>query len=138
MTIEERVVLAQKLHKNGYNCAQAVTCVFADKVDVDITTLFRMTEAFGLGMGDMENTCGAITGANVITGLINSSGDVGIPTKGSSYKLANHMSKAFRAKNGSTLCKELKGVDTGTPLRSCHGCIEDMVRITNDTLCQDK
>lgn len=138
MTIEDRVTLAQKMHKNGYNCAQAVACVFADKVEVDKMVLFRMTEAFGLGMGDMENTCGAITGANTIAGLINSSGDVGIPTKGSSYKLAATMSKAFRAKNGSAICKELKGVSSGIPLRSCHGCIEDMVRITNDTLCQDK
>lgn len=39
------------------------------------------------------------------------------------------MNDTFREKNGSTVCKELKGIESGKVLRSCPGCIEDMVRI---------
>ena len=31
--------------------------------------------------------------------------------------------------NESVICRELKGVETGTVLRSCTGCIEDAVKI---------
>lgn len=133
MTIEERVQLAQTLHNKGYNCAQAVACAFADRVEVDENTLFRMTEAFGLGMGDMQSICGAVSGANLLAGLVNSKGP-GAMSKGATYKLARTMNEAFRNKNGSTVCKDLKGVESGRVLRSCPGCIEDMVRIAEQTL----
>lgn len=128
MTTDERVAVANELHKSGYNCSQAVACAFADKVDLDETALFRVTEAFGLGMGDMQSVCGALSGANLLAGLINSKGPETI-TKGATYRLARDMSELFRNKNGSTVCKELKGIETGETLRSCPGCIEDMVRI---------
>lgn len=134
MTTEERVQLAKDMRNRGYNCAQAVACAFADKVDVDEKTLFRMTEGFGIGMGDMESVCGAVSAANVIAGLQNSSGCIDRMTKGSTYKLARVMAAAFREKNGSSVCKELKGIESGTVLRSCPGCIEDMVRIAAHTL----
>lgn len=133
MTTEERVELAHQLHNQGYNCAQAVACAFADKVNAEEDVLFRMTEAFGLGMGDMQNVCGAISGANLVAGLVNSKGTGGM-SKGATYKIARSMNTAFREKNGSTVCKDLKGVESGQVLRTCPGCIEDMVRITAKTL----
>ena len=41
---------------------------------------------------------------------------------------------AFEAKNGSTICGELKGVNTGTVLRTCPGCIEDAVDLVSEVL----
>ena len=38
-------------HHKGCNCAQAVACVFADKSGYSEDELFRLTEAFGGGMG---------------------------------------------------------------------------------------
>lgn len=137
MTVEERVQLAQQLHNSGYNCAQAVACAFMDKVEADEDTLFRMTEAFGLGMGDMQSICGAITGANLIAGLVTSKGP-GQITKGATYRLAREMSTAFREKNGSIVCKELKGIETGTMLRSCTGCVADMVRIAAKSIFHEE
>ena len=31
----------------------------------------------------------------------------------------------FQERNGSTQCRQLKGVDTGTPLRACPDCVAD-------------
>lgn len=137
MTVEERVQLAQTFHNQGYNCAQAVACAFADQVDVEEGAIFRATEAFGLGMGDMQSVCGAVSGAQLIAGLKNSGGPDQM-TKGRTYKIAKSMGEAFRIKNGSSLCKELKGIETGTMLRSCPGCIEDMVRIAAKELLEQE
>ena len=42
--------------------------------------------------------------------------------------------KRFEEKNGSTICRDLKGVDTGKVLRTCPGCIEDAVEIVQEVL----
>lgn len=127
--------LAIALHDKKYNCCQAVACSFADEIGVDKETLFKAGEAFGLGMGCMNGTCGAVTGAVMLAGLKNSDGNLEAPaTKGDSYKLSKEILKCFEEKNGSTICRELKGVDTGKVLRSCPDCIMDAVEIAQQVL----
>lgn len=127
--------LAIELHDKKYNCAQAVACAFAEEVGVDIETLFRACEGFGLGMGGMNGTCGAISGAIMLAGFKNSDGNINTPgTKASTYQLSKAILEKFAEKNQSTRCRDLKGVDTGTVLRSCPGCIEDAVEIVQEIL----
>ena len=86
-------------------------------------------------MGGMEGTCGAVTGAVVLAGLKNSDGDLDDPkTKASTYQLSKEIVKQFKEKNGSTICKDLKGVETGKVLRSCPDCIMDAVEIAQNVL----
>lgn len=127
---------AVNFHHKGYNCAQAVACAFADKTDLDIKTLFRLTEGFGSGMADTYGTCGAVSGAVVIIGLLNSTGHInGAPySKAETYKIVKNMIADFRAKNGAAICRDLKGIDTKKVLRSCDGCIEDSVNILEKTI----
>ena len=121
--------LALKLHGKGYNCAQSVLCAFADELDMDEKDMFRMAEAFGFGMGCME-TCGAVSGMVFAAGIKESDGNLDAPaTKKARYKASKSMVNAFKEKNQSVICREIKGVDTGTVLRSCNGCIEDAVEI---------
>lgn len=125
-----RIEKALENHRKGYNCSQSVACAFCDKTGMEEKELFRVMEAFGLGGGDMEGTCGAVAGAQAIIGLINSSANLDTPdSKQSSYKIAKELNAKFRAMNQSTICKELKGAATGQPLRSCGGCIEDAARL---------
>lgn len=127
--------LAIALHDKKYNCAQAVACAFAEEVGMDKETIFRMMEGFGLGMGGMQGTCGAISGAVALAGLKNSDGDIDDPkTKAATYQLSKEIVAKFEAKNGATLCKDLKGIETGTPLRSCPNCITDAVEIAAEVL----
>lgn len=121
---------ATKNHEKGYNCAQAVACAFADVVEVDEKLLFKMTEGMGLGMGCMKGTCGAVNGAVTILGLHNSTGNLDSPdSKADTYRLSKELIETFHEKNKSIICKELKGIDTKQPLRSCAGCIEDAAEI---------
>ena len=102
----------------------------SNKLGIDEETLFRLSEGFGAGMADMQGTCGAATGMYMIAGALGSSGAIekGM-TKGRTYQTVKGLTAAFDEKNGSHICKELKGIETGKVLRSCDGCIEDAVRI---------
>lgn len=131
--------MAIAFHDKGYNCAQAVACTYCDLVGVDEETMFKMTEALGLGMGGMEGTCGAITGACVLAGMKNSTGNLEKPnSKGASYKLSRQIVEEFKNQNGATQCRELKGVDTGKVLRACPDCIRDAARIAESVLFADQ
>lgn len=122
----ERVNQAIEFHHKGYNCCQAVACAYCDLVGVDEKTMFRAAEAFGAGMGGMQATCGAIAGAVLLAGFKNSRGTLeDPPSKFDTYKLSKQIVNEFCEKNGSIVCKELKGVETKNVLRSCDGCIED-------------
>ena len=127
--MESRVQKAIDLHHKGYNCAQAVVCAYCDLFGLDEETAYRASEAFGFGMGQME-VCGALAGACMLAGLKNSGGLQAVgKTKAETYKLDRQLAAAFREKNQSVLCRELKGVESGKVLRPCDGCVEDGARL---------
>lgn len=132
MTRKEKAIA---LHDKGFNCAQAVACSFAEDLGISEEVLFSACEGFGLGMGGMEATCGAVSGAVMVAGLKNSCGDLEKPvTKAATYQLTREITKKFAEQNGSLTCKELKGVETGKVLRSCPDCIMDAVEIAEKVL----
>ncbi len=124
-----------KKHDKGYNCAQAVACTYSDLVGMDEETIFKLTEALGAGMGNMEGTCGAVSGACILAGLKNSTGNLELPnSKGQTYKLSREILNEFKERNGSVVCKDLKGTETGKVLRPCEECIKDAARIVEKVL----
>lgn len=137
-SIEERVAEIKDKHTRGYNCAQIVLCSYAEELGIDEETLFRISEGFGAGMGGMMQTCGAVTAMFMSLGLANSSGDLqACDTKTQTMKKVRELAAEFEKKNGSIVCRELKGIDTGKVLRSCDGCIEDGIRILGEYLLDD-
>ncbi len=130
-----RADYADQLHNKGYNCAQAVACAFSDLTDLSAQDLFKISEGLGAGGGDMQGTCGAVSGATLVLGLLSSTGNLEHPdSKGATYKKCKEVAGKFRSQNGSTICKELKGIETGKVLRSCPDCIRDAVNILADYL----
>ena len=128
--METRVDKVAEKHKSGYNCAQAVACAYCDLVGLDEETMFR-----GLGMGGMEGTCGAVTAACVIAGAKNSTVEMGGPgSKGATYKISKEIVRRFKEESGSVICKELKGVETGTPAKACPDCVKDAARILEEVV----
>ena len=126
---------AAQNHQKGYNCAQAVACAFAEEMEIDESIIFKMMEGHGLGMGCMEGTCGAVTAACVIAGAKNSTVDLGGPgSKGATYKISKAIVRRFKEESGSVICKELKGVETGTPAKACPDCVKDAARILEEVV----
>lgn len=123
------------LHDKKFNCCQSVACAFAKEAGIAEEVLFKAGEGFGLGMGGMECTCGALTGAILLAGFKNSDGNLEDPgTKADTYKLSKEMVTLFKEKTGGIICKDLKGVETGTPLCSCPDCICKGIEVVQEVL----
>lgn len=130
----ERAERAQSLHNKGYNCAQAIVCAYCDLFGLDEETAYKMAEGFGLGMGMMD-TCGALSAAFMLAGMQGSKGTTHPgETKAQTYKTTKMLAAAFREKNGTYLCRELKGIADGKMRRSCPGCIEDACSLIETAL----
>ena len=97
MTRKEKAI---ELHDKGFNCAQAVACAFAEETGIPEEILFAACEGFGLGMGGMAATCGAVSGAVMLAGLKNSCKNLEQPaSKADTYKLTREITKTFLEKN---------------------------------------
>ena len=105
-----------------YNCCQAVACVFADETGISEETLRKLGAGFGMGMGCMEATCGALCGAQMVLGLVKYQGK---PIRNDAKELYN----AFTEKCGGSICREIKGVGTGKVLCSCDDCVRNAVEL---------
>ena len=137
--MESRVEQTALRHKKGYNCAQAVLCTYCDLFGVDEATAFRMAEGLGLGMGNMEGTCGAMTAACMLAGMKNSTVNLEQPdSKGGTYRLCKALMNRFGEIAGSVICRELKGVETGKVLFSCPDCIRTAAELTEEILLKDQ
>ena len=111
-------IAVEKLDSGTHNCAQAIICTYANLIGIDEETGRNLGCAFGAGMGNMEGTCGALTGASVVLGLATQD-------KAKARKAMRQIMTQFQQRNGATQCKLLKGVGTGVVLRECSGCVAD-------------
>lgn len=137
--METRTETAAEKRNTGYNCAQAVACTYCDMVGIDEETMFKITEGLGVGLGCMEGTCGAILGACVLAGMVNSTGHLeGHDSKAATIKLSKEMTRLFLERNSTLVCKELKGIKTGKMIRSCPDCVRDAAEFAEKVLFSEK
>lgn len=118
MKMENRTKEAVKRKQSGYNCAQAVACTYCDCAGVDEDTMKNITQAFCVGMGTLEGSCGAIIGAGIVLGMANKN-------QSKTVKDIRAVMTAFQERNSSVTCKALKGIETGVVLRECEDCVRD-------------
>ena len=113
---------------------RAGVCAYCDLFGLDEETAYKMAEGFGLGMGMMD-TCGALSAAFMLAGMQGSKGtEHPGETKAQTYKTTKMLAAAFWEKNGTYLCRELKGIADGKMRRSCPGCIEDACSLIETAL----
>ena len=112
MTIEERANQAAQWKATGiYNCAQAVTQAFADQIPVEAETLKKLGAGYAAGMG-----AGILTDGK------------GTPA------VSRQLVAGFQEKCGATICKDLKGIETGRVLCSCPECVRNAVLTLGEVL----
>ena len=56
-------IAAENNRQKTHNCAQAVACTYCDLCGLDSKVVEDIAGSFGLGMGNMEGTCGSLVGA---------------------------------------------------------------------------
>ena len=138
----ERSEHARELFLSGYNCAQSVLLSFADELKFSKELAQKIAAGFGGGMGKQQETCGAVTGAIMVLGLlkgehVNNNDEL----KSESYGSVKELSRSFIAEYKTTQCKDLIGCDLNTPEGSakfkeekimetvCAGCVKKAVEI---------
>ena len=60
---------AEKLFRQGYNCAQAVFGAFSQDLGLDSQEAMRLASPFGAGLGKLREVCGAVSGMLMVLGL---------------------------------------------------------------------
>lgn len=107
--------IALACYNEGFSCSQAVFSVFAEQFGMDKETAFKIAGAFGGGMAQMGETCGAVTGALMVLGLkygrINAND---LETKEKLYGAVKDFVEKFKLQNGTIVCRELIGYDIST------------------------
>ena len=121
--------LAVQLKHSGCNCCQAVLCAFTAEAGLAEEALRKLGARFGIGMGCMEATCGALVGAQLLLGLRKYSGKPVLSDAKALYQ-------AFAEKCGASICKELKGRDTGVVLCECDDCVRNAVELVEEFLAE--
>ncbi|MEE4197281.1 MAG: C-GCAxxG-C-C family protein [Bacteroidales bacterium] len=143
---------ALKFYAGGYNCAQSVIVAFADILKLPEETALRLAAGFGGGMGRMQQTCGAITGAFMVIGYLKGNyqqGEESDQSREITNQLIQDFSRIFIQKHGSTNCKSLIGIDLNTPEGArkakatdvfntkCTSFIQTAVELLEETLIND-
>ena len=99
---------ATALFQEGYNCAQAVFCAFADVTGLDLETSARLASSFGGGLGRLREVCGAVSGAAMVLGMAEGYADPkDAQAKKDHYARVRDFAARFREANGSIVCREL-------------------------------
>ena len=124
MPRRERAVM----YKRNYNCCQAVLLAFAPELGLPEEKLLAIGACFGSGMGSMDETCGALCGAQIAQGLLKYDNCRMNPQ-------ASQLRAEFEQRCGATRCKDLKGVgsDHGV-LCSCEDCVRHAVEALEEKL----
>ena len=126
MPLQERVEYAAR-RKKEMNCCQAVLVAFADKLCKSEDDLLRLGSGFGSGMATMEGTCGALVGAIMVSSLLSPDGEA----RNNSRAI---MSRFKELCGGATICRDLKGIETGKMLCSGEDCVRNAVLAAGEAL----
>lgn len=138
----ERSEQAKEHFLSGYNCAQSVVLSFADDLKFSKELALKMSAGFGGGMGKLQETCGAVTGAIMVLGLlkgeeVNNNDEL----KSEAYSSVKELSREFTTAYNTTSCRELIACDFNTPEGAakfkeekvmenvCAGCVAKAVEI---------
>ncbi len=111
-----RVELAEKLFKDGYNCSQSVFAAFSDLYGMDREMALKLSSSFGGGIGRLREVCGAVSGMCMVAGLeTGSSAEMDPEGKKYNYDVVQKLTAEFKEISGSIICRELlnlEGSDT--------------------------
>lgn len=112
--VEQRRASAMEIFRRGYNCCQAVLMAFEDITGLDSGSLVKIGSGLGGGVARMRDVCGTVSGMAIVCGFICPSDDPQDQSKRKAcYELVQRLAGEFRELNGSVVCRELLGLESG-------------------------
>ncbi|OCL26670.1 hypothetical protein U472_11880 [Orenia metallireducens] len=110
--MRDRKGIAKDKFLKGFNCSQSVLVAFFQDLGLKEEDLLKISSGFGGGMGRMQNTCGAVTGAFMVLGYLNGRyQEDDTESKAKTYGLIQKFAADFEEVNGTINCLELLGVN---------------------------
>ena len=107
--------IAIQSFRSGMNCAQSVVTAYADLLNFDPDLAAGLSCGFGGGMGRLQQTCGALTGAFMVLGIHNSRlYSDRVELKNRTYTQVREINEKFAQSQGATDCRSLLGCDLQT------------------------
>ena len=108
---------AVELFASGFNCSESVLLALNREFNKPTEHIIPcIATGFGGGIARTGSTCGALTGAIMIIGLIIGPRKAGeLEKKEEVYEMALKMIENFEKEFGSSLCKNLTKCDLRTP-----------------------
>ena len=101
---------------NGSVCAQAVLAVFAKDCGISEALAMKLGVGYAGGIGMGGHTCGAVTGAVAVLGLVfGNETPEDIEAKAKALEKVKSLREAFEKEFGTLTCKELLNCDLSTP-----------------------
>lgn len=142
---------AAQCFADGFNCAQAVLSSFSEDLGLPREMAYKVAGAFGSGMGQLGETCGAVTGALMLLGLkYGKCKATDTVSKDRTYAFVKAYTDSFTKKFGSIKCRDLIGFDLsdGTQLQEarnsgvfqkmCPGYITHSVELIEDIFSKNR
>jgi C_GCAxxG_C_C family probable redox protein len=109
---QSKVNEAVACFNGGFNCSQAILSVYCKEFGLDEKTALQISCGFGAGMGRLQETCGAVTGAFLLIGLRHGKfTKEDEPAKEKTYTLVREFARLFEMRNKTTNCRKLLGID---------------------------
>ncbi len=124
-TIEERQERARAMRREGWNCAQCIVRAFDDLLTPEkVEAVTLAAQGFGSGYGGKGLACGALSGANMVIGLL------GEKPRPAIYSSVADVVDSFADLEGGVNCAELKHPGR----KPCMDLITDAVAILHRRL----
>ena len=143
--MKSKVEKAIDSHRSGLNCSQSVLTAYADEMNVDNEFALSVSCGFGGGMGRLQETCGAVTGAFMVLGIYNCKKFTdNKERKEKTYAMVQRFSHKFKSIHGVMDCKTLINCDLNTEEgrqyaqehnlfeHVCEKCISDSIEIIDE------
>lgn len=93
--------------RQGYNCAESILRAYIDMLDVPCGPhVARLASPFGGGLGRSGCTCGALTGSEMVLGMVIGRDDLEKPLR-DIYTISGKLHDRFKEEFGSTCCRVL-------------------------------
>lgn len=106
--------IAANYFNNGYNCAQSVFLTYAKDFGITEDMALKLSSSFGGGMGRLREVCGAVSAMFMVAGLAKGYTEPNNDTlKAEHYKRIQELTKQFKEKHGTIICRELLGETDG-------------------------
>ena len=146
-----KIETAIQSFKSDLNCAQSVLLAYAEDFNIDPEMALSVSCGFGGGMGRLQETCGAVTGAFMVLGIHNSKKyQSNKEKKEMTYAMIQEFNDRFISLHGTLSCRLLLNCDLRTEEGKrfvkenrlhetvCEKCIFDSVMIIEELLANDK